>query len=120
MSVAFTAGTASSSAEVKSSSVMPYFSFSSFITASFTRPDSSASPMGSLPSSRFSVSAGMASARVFLFCSAPRWGSRSVITSRGSSASAPMFTCTVVPSRRATTPWSSMGMVTHWYLRMPP
>ena len=36
ISVAFTAGTASSSAEVKSSSVMPYFSFSSFITASFT------------------------------------------------------------------------------------
>ena len=84
MSVAFTAGTASSSAEVKSSSVMPYLSWSSFITASFTRPDSSASPMGWLPSSRFSVSPGMASPRVFLFCSAPRWGSRSVITSRGS------------------------------------
>ena len=119
MSVAFTAGTASSSAEVKSSSVMPYFSFSSFITASFTRPDSSASPIGSLPSSRFRVSAGMASASGFLFCSAPRWGSRSVITSRGSSAP-PMFTCTLAPSRRATTPWSSRGMVTHWYLRMPP
>ena len=120
MSVAFTAGTASSSAEVKSSSVMPYFSFSSFITASFTRPDSSASPIGSLPSSRFRVSAGMASASGFLFCSAPRWGSRSVITSRGSSAPPPMFTCTLAPSRRATTPWSSRGMVTHWYLRMPP
>ena len=56
----------------------------------------------------------------FLFCSAPRWGSRSVITSRGSSAPPPMFTCTLAPSRRATTPWSSRGMVTHWYLRMPP
>ena len=113
MSQAFTAGTASSSAELRSSSTMPYFSWSSFMTASFTRPDSSSFPMGSLPSSRFSVSPGTASARGFLFWAAPRWGSRSVMTSRGSPSSSPMRTVTFVPSFRITTPWRARGMVTH-------
>ena len=120
MSQAFTAGTASSSAEVRSSSVMPYFSFRICMTASFTRPDSSSSPMGRLPSSRFRVSPGMAEARGFLACSCPRWGNRSVMTRVGSPGSPPMFTFTLVPSFSATTPRSSRGMVTHWYLRMPP
>ena len=69
ISVAFTAGTASSSAEVKSSSVMPYFSFKSCITASFTRSEPSSSPMGLLPSSRLSCSPTMPSASGFLLCS---------------------------------------------------
>ena len=119
MSTASAAGTASSSAEAKSLSVMPYFSCSRFITCSFTRSLSSSSPMGQLPSSRFSVSPGMASLRGFFPCSPPRWGSRSVITSLGSSPS-PMHTSTVLPSFFTTTPRSCRGMVTHWYLRMPP
>ena len=48
MSVAFTAGTASSSAEAKSSSVMPYFSFRQLHHRQLhAAADSSASPIGS-------------------------------------------------------------------------
>ena len=119
MSVAFTAGTVSSSADVRSLSVIPYLSYSRFSTCIFTRSVSSLSPRGRLPSSRFSVSPGIASPRGFLLCSPPRWGSRSVMTSLGSSPS-PMHTSTTVPSFFTTTPRSWRGIVTHWYLRTPP
>ena len=119
MSTASAAGTASSSAEAKSLSVMPYLSCSRFITCSFTRSLSSLSPMGWLPTSRFSVSPGTASFRGFRPCSPPRWGSRSVMPSWGSPAS-PMHTSTTLPSFLATTPRSCRGIVTHWYLRIPP
>jgi fatty acid-binding protein DegV len=47
-------------------------------------------------------------------------GSRSLMMNCGSPSSAPMWTATVEPSPRTTTPCSSRGMVTQWYLRMPP
>ena len=119
MSMALAAGTTSISAEMKSASVMPYFSLSFSITWSLMRSLSPASPTGQLPSSTFRPSPVMASLRGFLPCSPPRWGSRSVMTNLGSSPT-PSATSTTVPSFMATTPRISRGMVTHWYLRMPP
>ena len=120
MSLALKAGTADSSAEIKSSSTMPYFRFSSSRTDSFTRSLPSSSSRGRLPTRMFRLSAGMASPRGFLDCSTPRWGSRSSMVNRGSPSPLPMDTRTTWPFFRATTPWSSRGMVTHWYLRRPP
>ena len=38
----------------------------------------------------------------------------------GSSGPLPTETRTTSPFFSATTPWSSRGMVTHWYFLMPP
>ena len=90
------------------------------MTASFTRSEPSSSLKGRLPMSRFRLSPGMASPRGFLDCSTPRWGSKSSMVNWGSSGAPPIDTATVEPSFRATTPRSSRGIVTHWYLRIPP
>ena len=108
-----------SSALRKSASTMPYFSFSSFMTFSFTRSAPSPS-MGSVPRIRFSCSPAMISAAPRFIWSAARWGSRSEIISTGSLSSSPMVTVTVVPSLRQTTPWMARGMQIHWYFLMPP
>ena len=54
------------------------------------------------------------------FCSAPRWGSRSVMQNTGSFSSSPTAKDTLERSARVNTPWMASGMVPHWYLRMPP
>ena len=120
MSRAGVAGTISSSARVKSFSVMPYFSFSSIMVASLTRSLTSSSSTASEPIRMFSSSPRMPSDSSRLFCSALRWGSRSVMQKAGSFTSSPTWTVTEVPSARVSTPCRDRGMVAHWYLRMPP
>ena len=89
---ALAAGTASSSAEIKSSSTMPYFSCRMRMMASFTRSGPSSSGSGQLPMRMLRDSDGMASFSGFLPCSRPRWGRRSLMTNCGSSGSAPILT----------------------------
>ena len=105
---------------MKSSSTMPYFRLSSSSTDSFTRSLPSSSRRGRLPTRMFRLSAGMASPRGFFTWSVARWGSRSSMVNMGSSGPLPTETRTTSPFFSATTPWSSRGMVTHWYFRMPP
>ena len=120
MSTALAAGTAISSAERKSSSTMPYFSWSRAKMPSFTRSLPASWSKGRLPIKRLSCSAETMDPMVFLAWSPARWGSRSPTVNWGSPGSSPMRTETAVPSRRTTTPWRARGMVVHWYFLMPP
>ena len=113
MSTALAAGTAMSSADRKSSSTMPYFSWRISSMASFTRSLPSSVPKGRLPTKRFSCSAETMDPMVFFAWSPARWGSRSPTVNWGSPGASPMRTGTTVPSRRTTTPWRARGMVVH-------
>ena len=96
------AGTTSSSAEIKSSSVMPYCAFKYWRTLSLKRSEQSLSSNGFPPSSTFKLSLGMASLSGFLPCSRPRCGKRSLMMNWGSSSLPPMWTSTF--ERRAARP----------------
>ncbi len=136
VSLAFPAGTISSSAERKSSSSMPYFSLRSFripaLTASFSfLPAVSSAFLHShalfsalhaafLPSARglepiktSSFSPSITVAACFFICSAARCGRRSVTLTTGSFSSSPITTSTSSPSFFATTPCIARGRATH-------
>jgi len=117
--LAFPAGTISSSAEMKSSSFIPYFFFRSASTCSFTA--SFSFPFNGLLANKISSSSPSITLFAFFSIWAPaRWISRSVTQNTGSFLSSPMFTSTTSPSVLATTPWIASGKVTHWYFLIPP
>ena len=135
-SLAFPAGTTSSSADRKSSSSISYFSRRIASTCAFTRSFSSffassglsalssfpesAFFIGRLPINRFRSSPSITTLAFFANCSPARWTNRSVIQKTGSPSSSPMLTSTTEPSFLATTPCRDMGLATHWYFLIPP
>ena len=106
------AGTTSISAERKSSSAMPYFSFRMARMAVFTG-SFSASFRGLPPTITSNASPSMTTLAFLSIWVADRWMSRSEMPTTGSSSSSPMTTSTTVPSFFATTPWRASGNVTH-------
>ena len=114
------AGTASSSADRKSASTMPYFSFRICRMFNFTASLSVSFRNGREPTSRFSSSPRISWGAVRFIWASARCGSRSVTQKTGSCGSSPMFTVTLLPSALTTTPCRESGMVGHWYFLMPP
>ena len=94
-SLAFPAGTISSSAERKSSSSTSYLSFRRFLIFLVTAFSSLSS--GRLPIRRSICSPSIKSFASFSLCLAPRCGRRSLITSTGSVSFSPTQTSTFSP-----------------------
>ena len=118
-SLALPAGTISNSAEIKSSSSIPY-SFERIARTPFFTASFSSDSNGMLPTKRSRFSPSITLPAFFSICSPAKWIKRSDTQNTGSSSFSPIWICTLLPSFLTTTPWIAKGKVTHWYFLIPP
>jgi len=123
ISLQFSDGTSSISAETKSASVMPYLSLRILRTFNFTLSDSfsySLPDIGIVPAIAFICSPVSALAADPSICFCARWMRISGIRSDPSFSSSPQARSIFEPSALIILPCMASGMLAHWYFFIPP